>query len=227
MFIENKDTGISHFEGNRRLMFITHRTTAYSEYDQVEKALQGGCEWIQLRIKNTLDLDTARAIRELCTRYGSERMLCIDDDIEIALQSNAQAVHLGKNDLPVREAWKQVEKSGKQGKFLIGATANTFDDIRRAAAEGASYIGLGPYRFTETKQNLSPVLGLEGYCTILEQCREAGLRIPVFAIGGIMPEDVAPLMQTGITGIAVSGAILRDADPAGAIRRFLNEINTY
>ena len=107
--------------------------------------------------------------------------------------------------MPVSEAWRRIIEKGQEELFLVGATANTFEDILKADREGASYIGLGPYRYTETKKNLSPILGLEGYRKIIGQCREAGLEIPIFAIGGIEFEDIAPLMETGIEGIAVSG----------------------
>ena len=104
---------------------------------------------------------------------------------------------------------------------------NTFEDIVEADRQGASYIGLGPYRFTETKKNLSPILGLEGYKRIMEQCREAGLKIPIFAIGGIRYEDIAPLMSTGITGIAVSSAITQAPDPVKEMERFCLIIKKY
>lgn len=115
---------------------------------------------------------------------GFSNRVCIDDDLEIAIKSGAFTVHLGKNDMPVSEAWRIIFERYYDDLFLVGATANTFEDIVEANRQGASYVGLGPYRFTETKKNLSPILGLEGYERIMEQCREAGLKIPIFAIGG-------------------------------------------
>ena len=168
------------FGGNNRLMFITHRTPKYTECDEVSMAIQGGCSWIQLRMKDGIYEDTV---------------------LRDKLDSNAI--------------------------FYIGATANTFEDIRLAVERGASYIGLGPYRFTGTKKNLSPILGLDGYRKIIAQCKEAGIDIPIFAIGGITLEDVGPLMETGITGIAVSGAIINAPDPVEETRRFIEEINKY
>ena len=140
----------------------------------------------------------------------------------------ATACHLGKNDMPLDIAWEVLkDKLDSNAIFYIGATANTFEDIRLAVERGASYIGLGPYRFTGTKKNLSPILGLEGYRKIIAQCKEAGIDIPIFAIGGITLEDVGPLMETGITGIAVSGAIINAPDPVEETRRFIEEINKY
>ena len=144
------------------------------------------------------------------------------------MRCGATAVHLGKEDITVAEAWKKADELlYPDENFYIGATANTFEDISRAIKQGASYIGLGPFRHTETKKKLSPVLGLEGYQKIIQQCKDAGYNIPIFAIGGICLEDVGALMQTGITGIAVSGAIINADDPVEETRRFINEINKY
>ena len=104
---------------------------------------------------------------------------------------------------------------------IIGATANSFADIQAAASAGADYIGLGPFRFTTTKENLSTILGVEGYSTIMQQCRKAGITIPVVAIGGITPDDIAALRETGVNGVAVSGAILNAEDPAAETARFI------
>lgn len=215
------------FEGSGRLMFITHPTARYSEIEELQQVLDGGCTWVQLRMKGTLNLAAARKAAALLARYDSRPRLCIDDDVSIALESGADAVHLGKNDLPVAEAWRRIGPKRKEAGFRVGATANTLEDIRRAATAGASYIGLGPYRYTETKKNLSPVLGAEGYRRLIGAAREAGIDLPILAIGGILLEDVPVLMATGVSGLAVSGAIAGAPDPTEATRRFLDEINNY
>lgn len=224
----NKEEKYPVFEGNKRLMFITHRTERYTECEEIKMVLGGGASWVQLRMKENMNPDTAKRAFQICSGFSPETILCIDDAISIALACGAQAVHLGKKDTPVKDAWKMVRETGRTpDNFYIGATANTWEDIQRAVREGASYIGLGPYRFTETKKKLSPVLGLEGYRTILRQWKEAHMRIPIFAIGGICLEDVGPLMETGITGIAVSGAIIQADDPVEETRRFIEAINKY
>lgn len=210
------------FEDIPPLMFITHRTDKYTELDEAKMAYEGGCKWVQLRMKNNLNLEVAR---EIVRCSGLDKICCIDDNLDIAISSGAFCVHLGKNDIPISEAWQIIIERGDDDLFHVGATANTFDDIVFADREGASYIGLGPFRFTETKSNLSPELGLEGYRTIMQQCKEAGLHIPIFAIGGIRLEDVEPLMETGITGIAVSGAIIHADDPIEETRRFIAELS--
>lgn len=216
-------------DASERLMFITHRTSKYTELDEVKMVLEGGCSWIQLRMKENMNKQTAQVIGQFISEQERKCIYCINDDIKIALVCcGATAVHLGKEDVPVSTAWDiAAEQLYPDEVFYIGATTNTFEDIQRAIEEGASYVGLGPFRHTETKKKLSPVLGIEGYQKIIQQCKDAGYNIPIFAIGGICLEDVGPLMQTGITGIAVSGAIIHADDPVEETRRFINEINKY
>ncbi len=211
---------------NHRLLFITHGNPAFPEIEQVEQAVEGGCRFIQLRMKQGLNRDTAAAIVSHCRKQGDDVLVCINDDMELALSCGASGVHLGKTDMPLREARRRVREWGRADSFLIGATAHTFDDIRRAVDDGASYIGLGPYRYTDTKTNLSPLLGLDGYLNILQKCREAAVEIPIFAIGGIERNDISPLMATGLYGIAVSGAILRAAEPTAETRHIIQLLIT-
>ena len=210
------------FEGANRLMLITHQTETYTDYEEAKRFLEGGGSWVQLRQKEGLDREMAHRLAELCRQKNG--VLCVDDNVDIALEIGADAVHLGKNDMPVDEAWKVVRKAHREKDFLIGATTNTYEDIRQAARSGASYIGLGPFRFTQTKKRLSPILGLEGYRRIISQCEEAGIHLPIYAIGGIELEDIPDLMKAGVHGIAISGSIIRADNPAEMTRRFLEKI---
>lgn len=205
------------------LQFITHRTARCGEAEGAEAVLKGGCRWIQLRMKESTEDEIVAAgqeVRRLCREYGAT--FIVDDHVELVERLGADGVHLGKNDMPVAEARKILGKDR-----IIGATANTFEDICRAAEAGADYIGLGPFRFTSTKKNLSPVLGLEGYASIMERCRDAGLALPVVAIGGITADDVPALLGTGISGIAVSGTLLNAPDISGETERILETIKEY
>ncbi len=205
------------------LQFITHRTARCGEAEGSEAVLKGGCRWIQLRMKESTEDEIVAAgqeVRRLCREYGAT--FIVDDHVELVERLGADGVHLGKNDMPVAEARKILGKDR-----IIGATANTFEDICRAAEAGADYIGLGPFRFTSTKKNLSPVLGLEGYASIMERCRDAGLALPVVAIGGITADDVPALLGTGISGIAVSGTLLNAPDISGETERILETIKEY
>ena len=146
--------------------------------------------------------------------------MCVRDGVELVGELDADGVHLGKLDTPVAEARRILGPE-----YLIGATANTFEDIERGAGQGADYIGLGPFRFTQTKRNLSPVLGLEGYRTIMERCRNAGIALPVVAIGGITAADVEDILATGVTGIALSGALLQAENTLEETQRIIKIIN--
>lgn len=203
------------------LQFITHTNPTYpSPSAGAGLALKGGCRWIQLRMKDAPVahiLAEGKRLRQLCSDYGAR--LIIDDHVELVEAIGADGVHLGKSDMPVAEARKILG-----GKAIIGATANTFDDIAAAATAGADYIGLGPFRFTTTKQKLSPTLGIEGYTMIMQRCRHEGITLPVVAIGGITAADIAPLMAAGITGIAISGAILNASDPIEETKRLIEKI---
>lgn len=204
-----------------RLQLITHPYPGRSVTESAIAALKGGCRWIQLRHKDARQetiASEAGAITALRDRFDFTFIL--DDHVELVASTGADGVHLGKNDMPVAEA-RHLLGPGK----IIGATANTIDDIRRAARDGADYIGLGPLRFTSTKKNLSPILGIEGYREIISLMRAEGLRLPVVAIGGIGTDDISLLTGAGADGIAVSGAILGADDPAAATELFINELN--
>lgn len=200
-----------------RLQFITHFTEKYSYLDSARMALEGGCRWIQLRMKDVPDEEiraVAIEMKELCRQYDATFLL--DDRVALAKDLGADGVHLGKNDMPIAEARRVLGKD-----FRIGGTANTFDDVRAHFHAGADYIGCGPFRFTTTKKNLSPILGLEGYRHILQRMQEENITLPVVAIGGITAEDIPALMETGISGIALSGTILRAPDPVAETRKIL------
>ena len=205
------------------LQFITHRNGRYDEISGTRAVLEGGCRWVQLRMKDAPDEEVVRVGREvgrLCREYGATFL--VDDRVHLVSELGADGVHLGKHDMPVSEA-RRLLPAGT----IIGATANTFEDIARAAAAGADYIGLGPFRFTETKRNLSPILGLEGYRKIFERCREAGITLPTVAIGGITAADVAAILAAGATGIALSGALLGAEDPAEETRKIMQILNHH
>lgn len=198
-----------------RVQFITHFTDKYSYLDSVRLALEGGCRWVQLRMKGASDEEVeavAQVALPLCHARGA--VFLIDDRVELVKRLGADGVHLGKNDMPVGEARRLLGEE-----FIIGGTANTFLDVQMHTIAGADYIGCGPYRYTTTKQNLAPVLGMEGYKRIVQQMRDKGIALPLVAIGGIAQEDIPTLLTTGVDGIALSGSILRADDPVEEMRK--------
>lgn len=199
------------------IQFISHFTEQHTYLDSIRLALEGGIKWVQLRMKEASEeefLSVGTEVRRLCDQYGAT--FIIDDHVELVHKLKADGVHLGKNDMPIIEARRILGNN-----VIIGGTANTFEDIASHYQATANYIGCGPFRFTTTKKGLSPTLGLEGYRNIMQKVKEAAIDIPVVAIGGITAEDIPGIMQTGISGIALSGAILRAENPIEEINRIL------
>ncbi|WP_183561449.1 thiamine phosphate synthase [Mucilaginibacter sp. SP1R1] len=204
-----------------KLHYISQQPESGTHLTAIKTALDAGCKWIQLRVKDQPDavmLAYALEASKLCADYGAK--LIVNDHPEIALQSAAYGLHLGLQDMPIAQARKIVGP-----KMIIGGTANTFEHILQRVADGANYIGLGPFRFTKTKQKLSPILGIAGYQSIMSQVLTAGIQIPIIAIGGILPEDVAAIMQTGVYGVAVSGAITHAGYPAQTVKNLYEQLH--
>lgn len=203
------------------LQYISHFTPQISYAEGIRMALEGGCRWIQLRMKDAPAeeiIACAEEVIPLCRRHGAKFLL--DDHVELVRQLGADGVHLGKNDMPVDEARKILGPD-----IIIGGTANTIEDIIRLHKQGADYIGCGPFRFTTTKKNLSPILGLDGYKSIVLKMKELGIDLPIVAIGGITVEDIPAVMGTGVSGIALSGAILGAPDPVEMTARIIETID--
>ena len=220
-----------------RFHYITQDIKDFSHTQLAECACKGGADWVQLRMKHPLSNSPPKEEREIhstwlkiaqdtkfiCKKYGAR--LIINDHVQIAKEVGADGVHLGKEDMSPKEARKILGNN-----FIIGGSSNTIDDVKWLMANGVDYIGIGPYRFTSTKEKLNPLLGLDGIKNIIRTIshywRGTGRDIPMIAIGGIKLEDVELLMETGIYGIAVSSGINMQEDKIGMIRKFVSAINT-
>ncbi len=201
-----------------RLQFITSDDAALSHLEQIRLVLDNGVNWVQLRAKNlssTELLKLAEEAKEITEEYKST--LIINDNHLVAAMVNAEGLHIGKEDVAPNDARKFLLEQ------IIGGTANDLKDIKRINDE-VDYIGLGPLRFTSTKKKLADILGFEGYQSILKAVPNLK---PVIAIGGVVVEDIDQLMKIGVHGIAVSGAIINDANPAQKTKQFLKEIGKY
>jgi thiamine-phosphate pyrophosphorylase len=186
-----------------KLHYITQELAGISHSKLAELACLAGVDWVQLRLKNKSyeeQLKIAALTKTVCTKYNAK--LIINDNVQLAKEIKADGVHLGKADMSPAEAKEILGKD-----IIIGGTANTFDDIMYLSEAKVDYIGLGPFRFTSTKENLSPILGLDGYKTIIAKCIQNKIDIPIISIGGIKSEDVRSLIGTGVYGVAVSSAI--------------------
>jgi thiamine-phosphate pyrophosphorylase len=182
-----------------KLQFIT------DSLQKTEEACKAGVKWIQFRLKELSQEqweEQAREFVRICRSY--EVVSIINDSPAIALAAGADGLHLGRNDMPVEETRKILADRP----MIIGGTANTLEDLQMLCKLNVDYIGLGPFRFTTTKKNLSPMLGVEGYRRLLYDLKEEFQKFPpVYAIGGILPQDVKEILQAGVYGVAVSSAI--------------------
>ena len=203
----------------QKLQYITHEAPLLSHPELAEAACKGGVKWVQLRLKNLPEnecLEIAQATKIICDRYNA--IFIINDNVKIAKAVKASGVHLGKNDMHPLEARKILGND-----YIIGGTANTFEDVKQCYEAGVNYVGLGPYRFTKTKKELSPILGLEGYRNIIRACQKNRIDVPIFAIGGIQADDVQTILRTGVHGIAV-GTGIGLGNPTKNAQKFLEGV---
>lgn len=191
-------------ESMLRLYAVTDRrwlgTQTLSE--QVEQALRGGATCVQLREKelNAEDfLAEARQIKVLCARYGVP--LIINDNVALAMEVDADGVHVGQEDMDAQDV-RGLIGPGK----ILGVTAKTVEQAKKAQRNGADYLGSGAVFGSNTKQNAKPMTKalLQSICQ--------SVTIPVVAIGGIHRGNIASLAGTGIRGAAVVSGIFAAAD---------------
>lgn len=202
-----------------QLQFITMDATSRSHAEQARLACEAGVRWVQVRIKGMEPAEwenEARQVVRVCREFGA--VCIINDNPEIALKVQADGVHVGKGDMTPSKARAIIGEYA-----IIGGTANTLSDVERLIESRVDYIGLGPLRYTSTKTNLSPVLGLLGVQAIMDQLREKNINVPVIVIGGVAPSDKGVLHEFGVHGIAVSSAIASAGDVAKAAEQFLEE----
>ncbi|MDE6811032.1 MAG: thiamine phosphate synthase, partial [Muribaculaceae bacterium] len=204
------------------LQYITNTQCDKSIPEQVKAVLEGGCKWIQLRMKNaTYDELLAMAKEVKALTDPKEAFLIINDSVEVCRDANATGVHLGKMDTPPSKARLELGPLA-----VIGVTANTFEDIKAVKSLDIDYIGIGPFSDTKTKENLAPVLGLSGISELCNQMKEAEINIAHVAVGGVRLEDIESLLEAGVDGIAVSGAIAFAEDMVEATRQFCRMLPT-
>jgi len=190
-----------------RLHYVSQGGTALEQEQNIRKVLDNGGNWIQLRWKKAAQkelLQLSEKIKTICESYRAT--FIINDEVQVAKIIDADGVHLGLDDESIANS-RAFLGSNK----IIGGTANTLENILQRITEGCDYIGLGPYRFTVTKEKLSPILGLEGYQAILQSLQEKNIKYPpIIAIGGITFHDIESIKKSGIYGVALSGLLTQD-----------------
>ncbi|MES2485792.1 MAG: thiamine phosphate synthase [Bacteroidota bacterium] len=186
-----------------KIQYISQGKSAAEQLDTICKVLDAGYKWIQLRYKNVPEaevLNLAVQVKKIIDNYDCT--FIINDFPEVAKIVDADGVHLGLNDANVNKVRALLGYSK-----IIGGTANTLHNVLQRHIEQCDYIGLGPFRFTATKENLSPILGLEGINNIMQRLQELDIKTPVYAIGGIQHDDIKSILKTGVYGVALSGFI--------------------
>lgn len=199
------------------LQYITSTTAKMPVVEQVKAVIEGGGRWIQVRMKDASDEEIKKVVDEimpLCLE--TESFLLLNDRVALAKELNVGGVHLGKDDMLPSKARLELGPAA-----VIGVTVNTFDDVNAVRALDIDYVGMGPFRFTETKKNLAPVLGIEGIRSLCDKMKEEEIEIPRVAVGGIRYDDLEALMRAGVNGVAVSGAIANAADPVKETERMV------
>ena len=171
-------------------------------FEQIEDALKGGATIIQLREKKLDEnsfVEEAIQVRDLCHKYNVP--LIINDNVEVALKSGADGVHVGIEDAPVAEIRKRVSAD-----FIIGATCKTVEQAKLAEAAGADYMGVGAVFPSPTKTNAVRITNA--------QLREivSAVSIPAVAIGGISYDNVCQIQGSSVSGVAVVSAIFGAED---------------
>lgn len=182
-----------------KLLYISSNGSHESIIEELSTLLEAGLQWFQLRLKNRSKddiLNTAFVCKQLCADYNC--LFTLNDQPGIAHRIDADGVHLGKNDMDLAKAKNIIDDSQH-----LGATCNTIDDALNAYKKKADYIGVGPYTFTETKKNLAPTLGVDGYQTIIADPKFRK-NIPLVAIGGLDLEAVKKLSAVGVKHFAFS-----------------------
>lgn len=205
------------------LQYITNTNAPIDVVDQVKAVIDGGCRWVQIRMKDATDDEVAGVvdkIKPLCLQ--TETFLILDDRVELAKTLDVGGVHLGKMDMLPSKARMILGPAA-----VIGVTANTFQDILAVRSLDVDYIGMGPFADTKTKKNLAPILGLEGIRNLCTDMEANEINISHVAVGGIKKEDVVPLMEAGVNGVAVSGAIAFAEDPEKETREFMKILEPF
>lgn len=181
----------------------------YSHYEIAKMAVKGGADIIQFRGKDMPTgelIETAIKIRKLCNRNNV--LFIVNDRVDVALISAADGVHLGSDDIPLKDARKLLGKNK-----IIGGTAHSFKEAVQSEKEGADYIGFGHIYRTRSKIKTDKPKGTAYLKKVVEK-----LKIPVFAIGGLNHANIKEVMKTGAHGAAVIGAVVKSSNPFKAVK---------
>ncbi len=199
------------------LQVLTLDLPGRSHAEQAAAACAGGARWIQFRTKALSGEARLREAREVvaeCRRHGA--VCIVNDSPELALACGADGVHLGREDMSPVEARRLLGEAR-----LVGVTVNFPEDAEKVLRERvADYAGVGPWRFTTTKQKLAPVLAPGDLRRLVDRLAP----LPCVVIGGVVADDIPAVLATGALGVAVSSSVMAAAEPAVAARELLSRL---
>ncbi|KQS40920.1 thiamine phosphate synthase [Pedobacter sp. Leaf194] len=203
-----------------KLHYITHDIPHLTHIEQAQNACEAGAKWVQYRCLSKVDhelLNDINSIAEICDDWGTT--LIVTNHIHLNGKADIQGFHIEDMNADFTALRKLVGND-----ITLGGSANTPENLIRIAKEGADYAGLGPYASSETKPNNYPLITVEKYKSIIGVLSDLEIKMPVLAVGGIKIYDVNALMQSGIYGVAVSGAINFADDFIGAYQDFYDAV---
>lgn len=201
--------------------YLTQDLPDRSHVEQTRIACEAGANWIQYRCLSKADQELIAEIHQIaaiCDDWGVT--LILTNHFHLLDRVDAQGVHMED----MKADFKAIRNQIGEDKTL-GGSANTFEDVCRMDQSGlVDYIGLGPFSVTLTKPDNYPLLGIDGYKSILQKMDDFAIGIPILAVGGVAVDDVEPLLHAGVHGLAVSAAINHAPDPAKALQNFYKMI---
>ncbi len=181
----------------------------YSHIEIAQLAISGGADVIQFRDKTMSTgemIETAKKLKKICSKAGV--LFIVNDRVDVALVSDADGVHLGKDDIPVKEARKILGRNK-----IIGATAHSLNEAKKAQKDGADYLGFGHIFTTASKHKETPPVGIDELQKVVNN-----IHIPVLAIGGIGLDNITEVILTGVHGAAVIGSVVKNENPPKAVK---------
>ncbi|MBU1699721.1 MAG: thiamine phosphate synthase [Candidatus Eisenbacteria bacterium] len=204
----------------RWLVAITDTTIQqrFSHVELAQKMINGGADFVQYRDKEATTrqmIETAREIATLCARSNTK--FIINDRVDVAIAADADGVHLGQDDFPIRLARHLLGPER-----VIGVSVDTVEEAREAWQEGADYVGFGPIYSTSTKTDAGPIIGIEALPGLTPK-----FPIPLVAIGGLNRENIEPVLRAGVHGVAVLAAICQAEDPEAMTREIREFVAGY
>ncbi|MGM7636051.1 thiamine phosphate synthase [Bacillus sp. Hm123] len=210
---------MDHLRQQLKVYFIMGTANSIRSPKQtLEEAIKGGITMFQFREKGNQaligeeKLQLAKELQAICKEHHIP--FIVNDDIDLAIQLNADGVHIGQDDESVAVVREKLPNQ------IIGVSAHTIEEVEAAIADGADYLGIGPIFPTKTKADAKEVQGT----TLIEEIRAKGFTIPIVGIGGITVENASAVVRAGADGVSVITAISQHQSPEMAAKQLWDSV---